>query len=291
MHFLSKAIPPFVYPVGFVCALLGAALVWAFPRRLRYTLTVVALVLLWLGSNRLAAFSLARSLEWQHEAPLAAAVESMVANGAEPDASGVEALLAEYDTDVIVVLGGGTRGHGAPRTVPEMNEAGDRLLFGAWLYQQLVSMGASPHILVSGGNVAGWTGPNYYTEAQEMAAILGIMGVPPDAVWLEDRSRNTYENAVESRKILAERGIERVLLVTSATHMPRASRLFAAQGLDVIPMPTDFIVTYDDWRFFTHGTPTVQLFNILPDVEYLSLTTRCLKEYIGIFYYTLRGWE
>jgi uncharacterized SAM-binding protein YcdF (DUF218 family) len=171
-----------------------------------------------------------------------------------------------------------------------MNEAGDRLLYTAWLYQQLVAMGESPHVVVSGGNVADWTGPNNNTEAEEMAAILGIMGVPQDALWLEEQSRNTYENAVESRKLLAEKGVDRVLLVTSSTHMPRANRLFVAQGLDVIPMPTDFIVTYDDWRFFTHGPAAVQLFNVLPNAEYLSLTTRCLKEYVGLLYYTLRGW-
>lgn len=283
IHFASKALPPFVYPVGMVCCLLAAALVWAFPRRLRYTLTVVALAVLLLGSNRLVSFSLVRSLEWQHETPLPAAVVN--------DSAALTDALAGLDTEVIVVLGGGTRGRGSPRAIPEMNEAGDRLLYAAWLYQQFAARGASPHILVSGGNVAGWTGPNSYTEAEEMAAILGIMGVPRGALWLEEQSRNTYENAVESRKILAEKDVERVLLVTSATHMPRAHRLFVAQGLDVIPMPTDFIVTYDDWRFFTHGSAAVQLFNVLPDAEYLALTTRCLKEYIGMFYYTLFGWR
>lgn len=272
LHFLSKFIPPFLYPLGLVCALLLFALVQLFPRRWRYASLVLALGILLLGSNRIVAYSLTRSLEWRN--PPAATGET----------------IPDYDTDVIVVLGGGTRGQGAPRPIPEMNEGGDRLLYAAWLYQQLDARGDPPQILVSGGNVAPWTGPNVQTEAQDMAAILNIMGVPSDAIWLEQQSRNTYENGVESRKILADKQVDRILLITSATHMTRARKVFEAQGFDVIPLPTDYIVTYEDWDFYMRGSLAVQLFNILPQVDYLSLTTRCLKEYLGLLYYGLRGW-
>ena len=55
--------------------------------------------------------------------------------------------------------------------------------------------------------------------------------------WVEGRSRNTLENAVESARILRADGIDAVLLVTHAAHMARAARVFAAAGLRVVPAP------------------------------------------------------
>lgn len=55
--------------------------------------------------------------------------------------------------------------------------------------------------------------------------------------WVEGRSRNTLENAVESARILRAEGIDAVLLVTHASHMARAARVFAAAGLRVVPAP------------------------------------------------------
>jgi uncharacterized SAM-binding protein YcdF (DUF218 family) len=107
---------------------------------------------------------------------------------------------------------------------------------------------------------------------------------------LESTSRNTYENGVNSHEILAKEGIKRILLVTSATHMPRAVRVFERQGLEVIPAPTDFLVTRAEWQYLREAGPHTQLINLLPSAGNLELTTRALKEYIGIAVYKLRGW-
>ena len=123
-----------------------------------------------------------------------------------------------------------------------------------------------------------------------MANILTTVGVPREALWLEPVSRNTYENAVETRKILEHQGISRIILVTSALHMPRAYAVFAKTGLDVIPASTDFQVTQKGWEYRTQPDPVVQLFNLLPRAENMDLTTQALKEYIGICIYGLRGW-
>jgi uncharacterized SAM-binding protein YcdF (DUF218 family) len=64
-----------------------------------------------------------------------------------------------------------------------------------------------------------------------MATLLSELGVPRDAILLEPSSRNTYQNAVNTRAILEVQGIDRVLLVTSAFHMRRAVAAF--QALDV----------------------------------------------------------
>ncbi|HEY9296971.1 MAG TPA: YdcF family protein [Phormidium sp.] len=106
---------------------------------------------------------------------------------------------------------------------------------------------------------------------------------------LEDpTSLNTHENAVNVRKILDSQGIERrVLLVTSAIHMPRSLAIFKRQGINAIAAPTDFITIEQEPEEITwQGT----LLNIIPDAGRLAYTTRALKEYVGILIYRLRGW-
>jgi uncharacterized SAM-binding protein YcdF (DUF218 family) len=86
-------------------------------------------------------------------------------------------------------------------------------------------------ILVSGGRVE--PGP---PEAAVMAAVLQqAFGLTPQ--FLEDRSRNTRENAVESARLLRAAGVQSVFLVTSAVHMPRAAQEFREAGLTVRPYP------------------------------------------------------
>lgn len=260
--FLSKLLPPFVYPLGMVCMLVALALVLARRARLQRIILIVALLLLYISSTRWVALGLARSLEWRYLPP-----EHV------PQA------------DVIVLLGGGTQPAEAPRPMVEVNGAGDRLLYAAWLYKQ----SKAPHILVTGG-LLDWT-INASTPAQDMATLLELMGVPVEAIWLEDQSRNTYENALYSAKMLKERGIQRILLVTSASHMPRSVGLFEAQGLEVVPLPTDFTVTYDVWQGSGQADWRSQILGLLPSADYLALTSRSLKEYLGIWVYSMRGWQ
>lgn len=116
------------------------------------------------------------------------------------------------------------------------------------------------------------------------------MDVPEEAIWRQGESRNTYEDARFSANLLHEKGIERVLLVTSAFHMPRSVRLFEAQGIEVIPLPVDYTITDAEWQQrFGPDLRTVAL-SIFPTVENLSLTTKVLKEVLGILIYDLRGW-
>jgi uncharacterized SAM-binding protein YcdF (DUF218 family) len=210
--------------------------------------------------------SLVKSLEWRHLPN-----QATVSSGAQ--------------AEVIVVLGGGTRAQTFPRPTSEVNEGGDRILYAAQLYRQ----GAAPRLLLSGG-MPSLTGSASVPEAESMADILISIGVPEEALWLETTSRNTHENAVETQAILQGQGVERVILVTSALHMPRAYAVFARTDLEVTPAPTDFQVTQEDWAYYTQPDPVLQLFNLLPSADNLSSTTRALKEYVGMGVYRLRGW-
>lgn len=260
---LSKLLPLFVYPLGLACVLLGVSFLFKRESRWPRRLGVGALVLLLLGSNRLAAMAVARTLEQQYLPP---------------------AELPQVEA--IVLLGGGTRAELYPRQFTEIGEAGDRLVAAAQLYHQ----GRAPVILVSGG----WavtsvqSGP---TGGESMTAVLTMLGVPEEAIWAESASRNTYENGLFSREFLAARGIDGpVILVTSATHMPRSARIFAKQGLEVIPMPVDYLVADAEWRYAWEGGVGVLLFNLLPSAWALNLMELALKEYLGVVAYWVLGY-
>ena len=90
---------------------------------------------------------------------------------------------------------------------------------------------------MSGGSV--W-GLSTETEAEASAGFQRL-GVPEGRLRLEGDSRNTRENAVFSRMLAAE--TQRILLVTSASHMRRAQGSFEAVGFTVIPAATDFEAT------------------------------------------------
>lgn len=259
--FLSKILPPLLYPVGLTCLLLLLSLFLAKRARLRQAFLITALLLLLAGGNKFIADGLARSLEWRYLPP-----KTM------PQA------------DVIVVLGGATQSATYPRQIVEINSAGDRVIYAYALYQQ----GTAPHLLLSGGSIE-WLSSNG-NPASDMADLLILMGVPAEAMWQENNSRNTYENALECQKILQTKGIQRIILVTSALHMPRSVKLFEKQGLEVIPAPADFTVTQSGWQQITATTPGALLTYLVPSADNLSLTTKALKEYLGILAYTLRGW-
>lgn len=260
--FLSKFLPILIYPLGLSCILVFMALFLRRKQRWQLSLIVIALVVLWLGGNKWVSTGLARSLEWRYLPP-----EEI------PNA------------EVIVVLGGGTEPAQYPRSAVEANSAVDRVLHAGRLYHQ----GKSPHILLSGGHIS-WLEPGDSSPAAEMAELLVMMGVPEDALWLEEESLNTYENALNSAGMLAEKGIDEILLVTSALHMPRAVALFEYQGLTVIPAPADFTVTEAGWENLFSGDIQKYFLYLFPNASSLSLTTNVMKEYLGMLFYKLRGW-
>jgi uncharacterized SAM-binding protein YcdF (DUF218 family) len=122
-----------------------------------------------------------------------------------------------------------------------------------------------------------------------MATILEMLGVPLESMWLETESRNTYENAQFAREILSEKDINKIILVTSASHMPRSVQLFEEQGFEVIPAPTDYKVTQSNWQGLTRASIPLQFMNLIPNAESLNSVTNSMKEYIGMLVYRFRG--
>ncbi len=255
--FLSKFLPLLVYPLGLSLLLLGLALYWLkhHPRRARIAIASTIAVL-WLSSTPLLRNALVLNLEQQN-------------------------IPGELPTaDVIILLGGATRSPISPRPFVDVLEAGDRIIHAAQLYKQ----GKAPKILVSGGRIhlAGAT----TSEAEDMSQLLQFMGVPDKAILLEPKSHNTRENALYSQTILEKEGLETILLVTSAMHMPRSLRIFRKLGLDVTPAATDFLIVKSEQP----KNSRARLISLLPEAENLLFVSRAIKEYIGLFVYRLKGW-
>lgn len=268
--FLSKLLPLFLYPLGLACVLLVVALVMSLirPRWVSVPVALALLVLL-VGSNTWVANGLVTSLEWQQ-----------IPAGKLPTA------------DAIVVLGGATKPALPPRPAVDLSEEGDRVLYGAQLYRE----GKAPIVIASGGRID-WRGGSdadglasaALSESADMVEILRTLGVPSSAILQDPTSLNTYQNAVNVRQIMKQRGIRRILLVTSAMHMPRSLQIFRRQGIEAIPAPTDFLLAQqeiEEQNTSLQGT----LLSLLPDADRLEKTTRALKEYIGMLVYRLRGW-
>ena len=176
------------------------------------------------------------------------------------------------DVDAIVVLGGGV---GRNSWGINLNAASDRVWFAARLYRA----GRAPLVVLTGGTISelGMDWP----EAPAMATFLHDLGVPQSAILLESESQTTHENAILTEPLLRERGIKRILLVTSALHMPRALATFRKLDLDVIAAPTDFEAEPPSGYW---------LLRWLPDADALESSSRALKEYLGLWVYRLRGW-
>lgn len=259
--FLSKLLPLFLYPLGLACVLMVVSLVLMWKRSRWMPVPIIAaLIALLLGGNTWVSNWLVQSLEWQN-------------------IPSTELPTAE----AIVILGGATKSAFAPRPAVDLSEEGDRVFYGAQLYRE----GKAPLVIASGGRVE-WRGGGS-PESEDMVSILEALGVPKSAVLQDPTSLNTYQNAVNVRQILQQRGIRRVLLVTSALHMPRSVLIFKRQKIDAIPAPTDFLVTQSEIDEPSSSLPAM-LLNFFPDADRLHRSTKALKEYIGLAVYRLRGW-
>jgi uncharacterized SAM-binding protein YcdF (DUF218 family) len=259
--YLSKLLPLFIYPLGLSCLMLALAFLalWKRPRFAAINIAL-ALLLLLVSSNSWISNQLVKSLEWQN----------------------LPTSLPQ--AEAIVVLGGATRPQVYPRPSVDIMEEGDRVLYGAALYRQ----GKAPIVILSGGRTMDLKQASS-SESQDMALLMQQMGVPAAAILQDPTSLNTYENAVNVNKILQSQGIKRVLLVTSALHMPRSLKIFQKQGIDAIAAPTDFLVSNEEINP-PGSTAATTVLNTLPDARNLYLFSRALKEYIGLGIYRLRGW-
>ena len=172
------------------------------------------------------------------------------------------------EAQAIVVLGGGVRiGDGGD--IADVLDALslERVAFGAEAYRRL-----HLPVLVSGGRDTG----AHLTEGELMQAALETDFAVPVA-WNEDRSRTTWENAVDTARLLQSEKLTTVVLVSHLWHLPRALWAFERVGLKALPWPAP--------RTALHLN---RIGDFLPNLTALHDTFYALHEMIGGVYYRLR---
>ena len=253
---LEKLVAHALLPLDAALALGALAVLLAALKRARAALAagLIAILTLWAASTPAVADALAGPLERRFPpVPVAGSPRA----------------------DAIVVLGGALAPAIPPRVETELVDASDRVLHAARLFRA----GKAPLVVPSGGELPWSAAPE--PEAAAMTSLLVEWGVPRDAILDEPQGRTTRENAVETERLLLSRGIRKVLLVTSALHMPRAVATFAKTRLTVIPSACDVEVV--------RGEETSP-FRWLPGPAALAETHAAIWERVGLLWYRLRGW-
>ena len=179
----------------------------------------------------------------------------------------------DLNVDVIIMLGGG-----ALPDMPDVDGVGTLCSSPASRVLAAVRLQRRLHvpILLSGGQVYSDTG----AEAKIASRVLRSLGVDEKDIIVETKSINTTQNAKFSVEIMNERGLHRPLLVTSAFHMRRAVINFEQQGVEVIPYPTDYMVTHSPQFHYTKLRPQSEalLYNVMVLQERLrTFVTKVFK--------------
>ena len=176
--------------------------------------------------------------------------------------------------DAVIVLAGMLDLTLSTRQNLEFSGAIDRILKGI----ELVKNETASYLLISGGD--GGLNPSGKSEADLLAIFAMMSGVPEDKIIIESHSRNTFENALETNKIVQNYQFEELLLVTSAFHMHRSMGCFKNQNLNPDILMVDFHKVKD---------ASIDFRNFIPSSRGLSKLSIFIHESIGIIAYYLTG--
>ena len=156
------------------------------------------------------------------------------------------------------------------------NPASDRFIETALLYKK----GNIGKIIVAAGN--GYVVKHNFQEASFMKDRLVELGIRQEDIFTDGLSRNTYENAVNSKKICDSLHLNGpFLLISSAMHLPRAENLFIKQKLDIRSYPCDFMtrgIANNFWEDY-----------LLPSSLTLNNWDIFIKELFGLVIYKIMG--
>ncbi len=251
MLLLSKSISQLLLPPGglILMALLGL-IFW--KKLWGRVLIGLSLVLFWLLSTEPVRDSLTASLEFQYPA--------------------INIEKIRVTKAAIVVLGGGIQENSLDY---QGSDELSRFAMMRVIYAAKIARKTGFDVYATGGTPLTQEAES---EASIMRRWLIWFGVPSTHIHSENKANTTWENALLTQKMLAQKDINTIILVTSAWHMPRSVWCFQAQGLNIIPAPTDYLTEQEpyDMRSF------IPSWNVLADSSY------ALHEYLGLFWYRLK---
>jgi uncharacterized SAM-binding protein YcdF (DUF218 family) len=172
--------------------------------------------------------------------------------------------------DGIIVLGGAIEVEDSRPGQPALNDSAERITALVALARRY----PDARLVYSGGS--GLVRNQTQREADLARPLFEAMGIAPDRVIYERDSRNTWENAVDSRKLADPRPGQTWLLVTSSWHMPRSVGCFRKAGWTVLPYPVDYLDNRTQWVGFDV-------------VEPLHALSTAEREWLGLLAYHLMG--
>jgi len=240
--FLNKLLPAFVLPIGIVTFLILLA-AW---KKWRWAALLAAAGLL-AASTGVVANALLQPLE---------------------DAYPARSIGSLPEADAVLVLGGIMSPAKEVGFVPEWAESVERFEAGVLIVQR-----DKARLLLFTGDTRGSEGTALQREALER-------GVPRERTAVIGTVGNTADEAAQLKRYAAQHRLKRVVLVTSAWHLPRAMRLFKNAGVELTPFPVDY-----------RGLPNRQLpyLDWIPNAGSLQKTEMALRECYGMAFYAVFG--
>ena len=185
----------------------------------------------------------------------------------------VKRFIPSLTYDVGIVLGG-IADYDKITKAHNFNKNADRLMDAEQLYHK----GIIKKIMLSGGN--GLLYNDGYIESQEMRDYLLANKIPISDIIIENKSKNTMENAMNSAEILKEKYNEgSFLLITSANHMRRAQLCFNKANLEITAFPTDCTTSYRSTGYD---------YILFPRAEALERWQDLIHEWIGYIVYKIK---
>ncbi|HXX80876.1 MAG TPA: YdcF family protein [Thermodesulfovibrionales bacterium] len=247
MFIVKKIISPFLMPPGIFVALLLLSSLWFFHRKSRKAAAVnlCLALLVWLVSISPVSDAMLRGLETEFSIP------------------------RNPEGDVIILLGGGVND-----VVPDLSGIGtpSEEMLGRIITAVRLQRRLDIPIIVSGGSVF----KDKAAEAPIVKRFLVDLGVAERKVIIEEKSRDTIENARYTVEICGARGYSKPLLVSSASHMKRALLSFRNAGMEVSPFPAGFKSV---------GRERYAWEDFLPNAGELKKVSTAMREYAGLLYY------
>jgi len=158
-----------------------------------------------------------------------------------------------------------------------LRRGGDRI----WQAVTLYKTGKIKKIIISGDS--GFVNDRGLHEATQFKSVLLKWGIPEEDLLAEEISKNTHENAVETKKLIDKHSeLSSILLITSGTHMRRSMACFEKQGMNCTPFSTDLYTSKRNSFYWD------QYF--VPNVSNFSSWNSLMKEWVGYFSYWVVGY-
>lgn len=179
--------------------------------------------------------------------------------------------------DVAIVLGGMFE-YNSDLDGLSIRRQGDRLVQALSLYKQ----GKVDKLLITGDS--GFIGERGLHEAKQVKELLVLWGIPEADILTEEDSKNTHENAANTKKLLKKSypHLKSFILVTSGIHMKRSLGCFETEGLRCTPFTTDLYANQNGGFYWDQY--------LIPDVSNFDSWNYLMKEIAGYVVYDLAGY-